>query len=99
MDDYLTAELANPPKSFLFHLNSISNFPTSKDQSEYDDRGVSKLIVVFCILLADDDAWEQTSTALRSTGNIDHHPKNKTGGCMAHMARRNTLKFLLSTSI
>ena len=73
MDDYLTAELA------LSHSNNVRNCRTSKDQSHYDDGGVSKLVGVFLVLLADDDAWERASTALGSIDNIGSRHKNKTG--------------------
>ena len=64
MDDYLTAELA------FYHSNTIRNCHTSKDQSDYDDGGVSTLVGGFLILLANDDAWERDSAALGSIDNI-----------------------------
>lgn len=93
IDDYLTAELA------IYHSNTISNCHTSKDQSDYDDGGVSTLVGGFLILLADDDAWEWASAALGSMTTFDCHHKNKTGEMHGPRGERNSSKFLVSTMI
>ncbi|KAL3808153.1 hypothetical protein ACHAXA_003551 [Cyclostephanos tholiformis] len=79
MTDFLTAELTNPSNSFLSHSNHIEGSRICKDQSDYDDGGVSKLIGVFLVLLADDDAWERASAALRSIDDIISRRKRLSG--------------------
>lgn len=82
MDERLTAELTRPSQSFLESLSQsqskIHDDGLNKDQSAYDDGGVSKLVGIFLVLLADDDAWKRASTALQNIANQDVHNGNKT---------------------
>ena len=62
MDDYLTAEVTYPSISFL-SLSSQSS-RQYKEQSDYDDGGLSKIICIFLVLLADDNDWKRASASL-----------------------------------
>ena len=76
MVDHLTAELTNPSKSFLSHQTHIQDYRTSTDPSYNDDGGVSKLVGVFLVLLADDEAWERASMALgRISDMVGRHKR------------------------
>ncbi|KAL7535770.1 hypothetical protein ACHAXR_006720 [Thalassiosira sp. AJA248-18] len=82
MED-LTAELTKPSRLFLSHLETGKECDDDGgDGSIYDDGGVSKLVGIFLVLLADDEAWERASMALQSIdddgGNngMSHEGKN-----------------------
>ena len=62
MDDYLTAEVTYPSNSLL--SLSSQNSPQYKEQSDNDDGGLSKIICIFLVLLADDDDWKRASASL-----------------------------------
>jgi hypothetical protein len=79
MANHLTAELTNPSESFRSHSKHIKDYRTCMDQSDYDDGGVSKLVGVFLVLLADDDAWERASAALGSMGDMVSRHKRTSG--------------------
>ena len=73
MDDCLTAELSRSSEAFLSsQLNQSKETGNSNedtvDRTVYDDGGVSKLIGIILVLLADDSAWERASIALQNVG-------------------------------
>jgi len=82
-----------PAQSFLQSLRASSqakNHPkrgrengtspmNTEDKVAYDDGGLSKLIGIFLVLLADESAWERASFALRNFDN-DHQESRSSGG-------------------
>lgn len=89
-----TAEIGRPAVSFLqtFCASSQSksrtkrdreneNFPVSlevEDRLAFDDGGLSKLVGIFIVLLADDADWERASISLQNFEN-DHKGSSSSG--------------------
>lgn len=92
--DGLTAEIARPAQPLLEWLRASSrakNCPkrgrenktspkNMEDEPAYDDGGLSKLVGIFVVLLADDAAWERASNALQKLDN-DHEENGSFDGC------------------
>lgn len=69
--DELTAELCKPSSNTFLQGNDKGKDSPRLSSSEHenataDDGGVSKLIGIFLVLLADEEAWERASIALQS---------------------------------
>lgn len=94
LDGHLTAEIARPARPLMEWLRASSrakNHPkrggenktspkNTEDIPTYDDGGLSKLVGIFLVLLADDAAWERASNALQKLDN-DHEENRSFDGC------------------
>jgi hypothetical protein len=93
LQGHWTAEIGRPSESFLqtFRASSLSkNHPKRDRENEsssmniedrlaFDDGGLSKLVGIFLVLLADDAAWERASIALRNNFDNDHKGSSSSG--------------------
>ena len=86
LDDHWTAEIARPAQAFLesprASVGGGENRASSmnlEDKQAYDDGGLSKLVGIFVVLLADDADWERASNALQDFNYDIEESRNSDG--------------------
>ncbi len=104
LDGHLTAEIARPTQPLLEWLRAscqAKNHPkrgrenkaspkNTEEKLTYDDGGLSKLVGIFVVLLADDAAWERASNALQNFDFDNDCEENRSSdGCEAEDDERS----------